>query len=494
MTTTRDLSESLFYPISGQSDITSYFNEARKNKKVIAIFAMGGGNDTFSAIHLGKYLKEYHDFSIIFFAVLGFTPYHTNSEVKEELVDEEKVILSTTNFKRYLMTKKLHPISSNEKEIPGILTQEGLGDCRYYLYSSKYQPEVIAQSVKEKIDLELERLGMNENDLLILASDYGGDVLGHDMSTYSPDLDAFSARMIQAIKYSPTVSKLSLILWPGVDGELSNQTLLNRFEELNPAIMAKSNVNHESSSFEALKRIYDKIKAFRLGNTIPNAIKMLTRSGVAELKKTLASRADKKYVVQEVKQLDITEDLVRMSVLLPLAAIISINPFAQIEDQQDLLSFFIKIMQVYKKIELERLIQREENLENKAYPDQARTDFHMQYLRLSDKGWTSRNTQGKLAMQILISPLSFNEEQACLLLEGGVKNLEDESIDIALSSVQQLKHFQERHPEITEKVQSVVANHYALLWKKEVENPEIIKQVDILKDQIIQLEKPHARM
>lgn len=440
---------SLFNNMERQKGICSFFNEQRRNgKKIIALFAIGGGNDTFSAIHLGKYLHEFHDFKVIFFGVEGFTPYHTNLSIKPDLKNEEKVILATKDIKRFIMLKNLHQINNNEKEIPDILKAQGLDDCPYYLYSSKYPSQESAQSVKAAIDYELIQHGMNEQDLLVLSSDYGGDVLGHDLSTYSPDLDAFSVKMIQALDYSSSVPKLSLILWPGVDGELSKEALLSRFEELSTSILAKSYINDKSSYFETLIAIYERIKKSRLENTIPNAINILRQLSKGELHKSLTSCADssKKYTVSEFCHLDITEDLVRTATLLPLAAIISINPFSQIEDQQDLFGFFIKVMNVYEKIKLDLSSQSKITQETKSYPAQERTDFHMQYLRLDDKGlWTSKNTGGELAMQILFSPTSYKDSQSNLLLEGGIKNIEDETVDIALASANQFKVFFQKY-------------------------------------------------
>jgi hypothetical protein len=266
----KDTQTSLFHMIDGQKNICSYFTEQRHHgKKIIALFAIGGGNDTFSAIHLGKYLKEFHGFDVVFFGVLGLTPYHTHSEIKPELEDEKAVFLATKDMKRFIMSKQLHKINNNEKELPDILEKAGLSDCPYYLYSSKYASRDSAERIKAVIDFELKQRGFCEEELLILASDYGGDVLGHDLSTYSPELDAFSAKMIQTLGFSSTVPKLSLILWPGVDGELSKEALLSRFEELKTSILAKSNINDQSCYFETLITTYERIKQSRLGNTIP---------------------------------------------------------------------------------------------------------------------------------------------------------------------------------------------------------------------------------
>jgi hypothetical protein len=137
-------------------------------------------------------------------------------------------------------------------------------------------------------------------------------------------------------------------------------------------------------------------------------------------------------------------------------------------------------MNVYDKVKSTCKAERKSS-----YPDQERTDFHMQYLRLDDKGlWTSKNTGGKLAMQILVSPASYEEAKTNLLLEGGIKNIEDGTVDIALSSVRQFKGFSERQSEMTTHIDTTIANNYVLLWKKDTKNPEIIKNVVMLKDRI----------
>ena len=147
-------------------------------------------------------------------------------------------------------------------------------------------------------------------------------------------------------------------------------------------------------------------------------------------------------------------------------------------------SFFIKIMHVYAKIKFDHSYKFKSVIESKSYPIQERTDFHMQYLRLDDNGlWTSKNTGGKLAMQILISPASYDDSQTNLLLEGGIKNIEDDTIDIALSSAAQFETF-EKKSELTTNINTTIADNYVLLWKKGTTNSDIIKNIDILKNRI----------
>lgn len=482
-----------FLPNFKSNGITDYFQKKRESgKKVIALFAIGGGNDTFSAIHVGKYLKEALNFEVIFFGVLGFTPYHSNKEVSNSNnIEEEKVITPTRNLKRYLMTKCIKEINNNEKELPEILKSVELGNSSYYLYSPKYDPCELAKDIKIKIDDELKNLGMSSKDLIILASDYGGDVLGYDLSTYSPDLDSLSVRMIEALDYDYEVQKLALILWPGVDGELSKSALLSRFQELADFILAESKVNDKSPYFQTLMDIYNKIEKSRPGNTIPNAINILSREGKGVLTKSLSSR--KGYTVEEKWDLDISEDLVRTAILLPLVAIMSINPFTKVGNHQDLLELFIKIMNVYDKIKQE--LASNTIPATQSYKEQERTDFHMQYLRLDNDGlWTSKNPNGKLTMQILVSPTSYTKEENFRLLEGGVENLKDESTDIALAPFLQFKDYEEKHCDTKEHVNSIGINNYMLLWKKPNNNAEITKEVDHLKERIAELTKTRPKL
>jgi len=107
----------------------------------------------------------------------------------------------------------------------------------------------------------------------------GGDILtdGNQSSIISPELDAFTLAVVKNL--SEYQSKV-IVCFPGVDGELYPEYLTNC---CNNAI-DKIKINNNAWLL-SLCSIYEQIKNYRSGNTIPNMIKILDNDDTLELHK-----------------------------------------------------------------------------------------------------------------------------------------------------------------------------------------------------------------
>ena len=89
------------------------------NKDNIIIFAAGGGNDVFSSIaYIESFLIKYKFKKIAIVSVLGFTPFHSNIEIKSNFINiESPLIKPTSEFHRYIQTLNPKEINNTEKFI-----------------------------------------------------------------------------------------------------------------------------------------------------------------------------------------------------------------------------------------------------------------------------------------------------------------------------------------------------------------------------------------
>lgn len=223
--------------------------------KNIIIFAAGGGNDIFSALAYRKVLIS-ENIDVYIIGVLGLTPLHTNNP---SYMYEDPLIKPTSQMHRYLLCDPIKEISNNERLFPDLANKFAIKD--YVCISPKYSAIYQANELRKLFTT----WGLSSNNAIIHIVDFGGDILtdGTENSPpISPELDAYTLAVVKNLQeYQYTV----IICFPGVDGELSNDYLRQYCSDAE-----KHDVDKEKW-LSALKEI----KVNRLGNTIPNMIKIL---------------------------------------------------------------------------------------------------------------------------------------------------------------------------------------------------------------------------
>lgn len=233
------------------------------------IFAAGGGNDVFSAV---AYIKSTNKKNVALISVLGLTPFHC-------LNDNDKIeplhIIPTINMSRYIVKNPPKKIFCMESLIPDILSKELPEVTKYACISSKYSAPEQAKNLLKLFD----SWNMLSNNTKIEIVDFGGDILTdkNQSSIISPELDAFTLAVVQNL--SNYESKV-IVCFPGVDGELSSDYLTNYCSNAIDTIKINNDL-----WLISLCSIYEQIKNYRSGNTIPNMIKILDKDDNLNLHK-----------------------------------------------------------------------------------------------------------------------------------------------------------------------------------------------------------------
>lgn len=249
------------------------------------IFAAGGGNDVFSAI---SYIKSTNKRNVALISVLGLTPFHC-------LNDNDKIeplhIIPTINMSRYIVKNPPKKIFCMESLIPEILNKELPEITKYACISSKYSAPEQAKNLSKLF----ESWNMLNNNTKIEIVDFGGDILTdkNQSSIISPELDAFTLAVVQNL--SNYESKV-VVCFPGVDGELSSDYLTDYCSNAIDSIMINNDL-----WLISLCSIYEQIKNYRPGNTIPNMIKILDKDDNLNL--------HKHWIVNDQKFSEITSNL-----------------------------------------------------------------------------------------------------------------------------------------------------------------------------------------
>jgi hypothetical protein len=250
------------------------------------IFAAGGGNDVFSAI---AYIKSTNKRNVALISVLGLTPFHC-------LKDNDKIeplhIIPTINMSRYIVKNPHKKIFCMESLIPEILSKQLPEITKYACISPKYSALEQADNLRNLFI----SWDMLSNNTKIEIVDFGGDILTDENqpSIISPELDAFTLAVVQNLKeYESKV----IVCFPGVDGELSSEYLTNYCTNSIDSIMINNDL-----WLTSLYSIYEYIKKYRPGNTIPNMIKVLNKTDDLNLHKhwiinNKKIRFDKKLVI-----------------------------------------------------------------------------------------------------------------------------------------------------------------------------------------------------
>lgn len=241
------------------------------NKDNIIIFAAGGGNDVFSAIaYIESYLSKYKFNKIALVSVLGFTPFHSNTEIKYDTINTEAPLIKPTNtFHRYIQTLNPKEINNTEKFLDEIINENTQLIYDYVCMSPKYCSTIQAINLN-KLFIEWDML---PDSTLLHIVDFGGDILtnGLQSSIISPELDAYTLSVVRELcgnyKYVGNIS----VCFPGIDGELNADYLNDCCENKSMEIdNFDKDIMHNK-----LVKIYAKLINTRPGNTIPNMIRIL---------------------------------------------------------------------------------------------------------------------------------------------------------------------------------------------------------------------------
>lgn len=421
-----DRSKTFFLPGYNEQSIHRYFlNKRFEGKTTALICAMGGGNDTFTALHIAKKLLDL-DYNVTIYGVLGLTPFHGN-ETDLSNLREQPIITPTQYFKRFLMMKTAKKITNTEHLIPSILKSLGLERINVKLLSSKYTPAQMAESIQR--DLERSHPQLSSKEILAIGADFGADVItSGESTTFSPCLDASMLKMLSKLPYE----KIAMICYPGVDGELSPEDLKRNLNLLQP--IAISRVNPTSEYIDTLRKIYESLKNLRPGNTIPLILKVLAHSNTQG---TMTESIIKKHQVNKKNfeykyPIHLNLNIASRIYLLGVENICKLNPFVHIE-YRDLLEYFIKIMEVYDRKNLEKPPSH-------PYLSQKGSDFLLQFLRLDSDGlWTSKDLEDNTVMHLLVALESHPKEVKKEIITEGLNYLCQGGTDFALLSAQQLR-------------------------------------------------------
>jgi len=320
------------------------------------IFAAGGGNDVFSSI---AYIKATNKKNVALISILGLTPFHC---LNEDDKIEPLHIIPTINMARYIPKDPPKKIFCMESLIPKILHEELPELTKYACISPKYS--AIEQS--NNLNKLFLSWGMFSNNTQIEIVDFGGDILTDEnqSSIISPELDAFTLAVVKNL--SNYKSKI-VVCFPGVDGELYSEYLTNYCMNAVDTILINNDI-----WLKSLNSIYEQIKNYRPGNTIPNMIKVLNKETNLELSKHWI--IDNKKIIF-MKKLEINWDLQTHLYIFDLDYVISKNvftiPFNDIN--YDLLMLKDYIIGIYNK----------QNIDDNMMQS---SDLFLQYLRSDDTG------------------------------------------------------------------------------------------------------------
>ena len=244
----------------------------------IVVIAAGGGNDIFSAIaYINSQLKNKNYPNYALLGILGLTPFHTNEEmISNSLNIEHPIIVPSANMKRYLVMHPPKQIYATESLLPEIIESSAPYIKHYACISPKYS--AIEQA--DNINKLLQSWGFYAADTIINIVDFGGDILsnGKQSTIISPELDAFTLAVVRNMtQYKSYLS----VCFPGVDGELDNEYLREMCEQI---AYDGEDVNVDLWKQE-LEGIYNKIKHYRAGNTIPNMLKVIDGEKLVNINK-----------------------------------------------------------------------------------------------------------------------------------------------------------------------------------------------------------------
>lgn len=312
------------------------------------IFAAGGGNDVFSAI---AYIKATQKKNVTLISILGLTPFHNinNGTI------EPPYIIPTTTMSRYIVTNPPKKIFCMESLIPTVLNDE----VKHYMcISPKYS------SIEQSIHLNelFKSWGMSKENTEIEIVDFGGDILTDEhQSIISPELDAYTLAVVDKLGYNTKV----IVCFPGVDGELSAEYLTSC---CNNAINIPLN---KDLWLSALLAIYETVKKYRPGNTIPNMIKVLNEQDELELNKHWIINQEK---VMYHKKININWSLQSHLWVFDLKTLMTTNIYTTVFNQPDYDLLMLKnyIVDIYSRQITNNYLKS--------------SDLFLQYLRLDDTG------------------------------------------------------------------------------------------------------------
>lgn len=338
------------------------------NKENIIVFAAGGGNDVFSAIaYIESFLAKYNFKKIAIVSVLGFTPFHSNDEIKPNFLNIELPLIKPSNkLHRYIPISPPKEISNTEKMLESIIPD----NYQYICMSPKYSSIDQAQNLR-KLFIEWDMLPESTQLNIV---DFGGDILtnGLQSSIISPELDAYTLSVVRQLcmgnsAYTGNIS----VCFPGIDGEL-NSTYLSDYCKNKSIFVCNFDKN---IMYNKLVKIYSSLINTRPGNTIPNMIKILeiiTNEGLMTI------QTNKHWIINKEKvsiQINTSIDLSLQSNIYIFDLEID-NPFSDLFNQEpyDLLNIIQSIVSIYKLQDIS-----DETIQS--------SDFFLQYLRKDNDGY-----------------------------------------------------------------------------------------------------------
>jgi hypothetical protein len=331
----------------------------------IIVFAAGGGNDVFSTVaYIKAHLhKKFEEIAIV--SVLGFTPFHSNTEIKaNEPNFEFPLIQPTSDMRRYLLFNNPKEIMCMEKLIPSIVKEFVPEIKKYICMSPKYSASEQAANL---LNLFTE-WKMFSNDTLLNIVDFGGDILtdGAQSSIISPELDAYTLAVVKNLAtYKSNVS----VCFPGVDGELSADYLS---EKCNNNSIAKYKID-KIKWYDVLICIHERLENHRPGNTIPNMISVLNNTR-CKLSKSWNVGGNKFTFIRDF------EVNMEFQKYIYVFNLIDNNPFVDVFncDNYDLVKVIKHIVEIYSK-------------QNITVDTVQSSDFFLQFLRKdADGAWTNK--------------------------------------------------------------------------------------------------------
>jgi len=220
----------------------------------------------------------------------------------------------------------------------------------------------------------------------------GGDILtnGEQSSIISPELDAFSLAIVSNLsEYRSHIA----VAFSGVDGELNKSYL----KEMCDLKSSHYEIINNELWLSQLNTIYQLLKKFRSGNTIPNMINILDNNENCLISKSFTIGKDK-YLFT----FDIDIDMSLQSKIYYFDININ-NPFVDIFNMKDynLLSLLNNLIKIYKKQTInDDTVQL--------------SDLYLQYLRKdSNNLYTNKELTFKDEEIIFVDiiPVNFNDQQ-----------------------------------------------------------------------------------
>ena len=363
------------------------------NKDNIIIFAAGGGNDVFSAIaYIESFNTNFKKIAIV--SVLGFTPFHSNTEIKQDIINIElPLIKPTKQFHRYIQTLEPKEISNTEKLIEEIINENSSCIYDYICMSPKYSSVVQAINLR---NLFIEWNMLEENTLLNIV-DFGGDILtnGLQSSIISPELDAYTLSVVREIcNHTKYIGNIS-VCFPSIDGELNADYLSDICLNDNIATYEfDKQIMHDK-----LSKIYLKLKDIRPGNTIPNMINVLE----SKTNDKISIQTKKHWIINKEKRsvnINTVIDLNLQSHIYIFDLYIN-NPFVDLFNKEpyDLTHIVRGIIDIYK-------------LQDKSVDTIQSSDFFLQYLSQDIEGnYTNKNLIGNKVMFVDVYPFIIKHEK-----------------------------------------------------------------------------------